>query len=74
MQNGVAVTGAGLLYHHDGDILKMARRFPKDRWSSRPEVFKTGGLQEKKGRGIRIGKPVRIRQALFPYRKDHEYR
>jgi hypothetical protein len=46
MQNGVAVTGAGLLYHHDGDILKMARRFPKDRRSSRPEVFK-----RKKGGG-----------------------
>jgi hypothetical protein len=41
MQNGVALTGAGLRYHHDDDILKMARRF-----SEETEVFK-----RKKGGG-----------------------
>ncbi len=35
MQNGVAITSAGQKYHHDSDILKMARRFPEE-----TEVFK----------------------------------
>ena len=33
--SGVQITRAGLFYHHDRDILKMAKRFPKE-----TEVFK----------------------------------